>query len=254
VAKTVFITGASSGIGRALAMELAGRGYDLFLTARRLDALEQVRSEVASSHPGRTVHVRALDVTDDDAVVAVLEEAASALGRVDIVVANAGVSNSGRVGANTARARLIIETNLMGAVATVEAAVALFRRQGGGHIVGVASVAGMRGLPGSSSYSASKAGLMVYLDAVRAETAAEPIKVTTLAPGYIDTPLNQDIKSRPFLIDADAGARQMADLIERGVGYATVPRLPWSVLAPLMRVLPASLIARGAPQRDAPAS
>jgi len=95
---------------------------------------------------------------------------------------------------------------------------------------------------------------MVYLDAVRAETAAEPIKVTTLAPGYIDTPLNQDIKSRPFLIDADAGARQMADLIERGVGYATVPRLPWSVLAPLMRVLPASVIARGAPQRDAPAS
>jgi short-subunit dehydrogenase len=254
VAKNVFITGASSGIGRALALEMAGRGYDLFLTARRIDALEQVRGEISSAHPGRTVYVRALDVTDDAAVGEALEAAAGALGRVDIVVANAGVSNSGRVGANMARARLIIETNLIGAIATVEAAVALFRRQGGGQIVGVASVAGVRGLPGSSTYSASKAGLMVYLDAVRAETLGEPITVTTIAPGFIDTPLNRDLERRPFLIDAENGARQIADLIERGVGYSTVPRVPWAVLAPLLRVLPASMLARRAPRRDAPAT
>jgi NAD(P)-dependent dehydrogenase (short-subunit alcohol dehydrogenase family) len=114
----------------------------------------------------------------------------------------------------------------------------------------VASVAGVRGLPGSASYSASKAGLTTYLEAVHAETYREPITVTTIAPGYIDTPINQDMKSRPFLIDVDTGARTMADLIERQVRYATVPRFPWTVLAPLLRVLPTSVLARGVPQRS----
>jgi NAD(P)-dependent dehydrogenase (short-subunit alcohol dehydrogenase family) len=149
------------------------------------------------------------------------------------------------------RARLIVDTNLIGAMATIDAAVALFRGQdGGGQIVGVGSVAGVRGLPGSSSYSASKAGLATYLESVRAETYAEPITVTTLAPGYIDTPLNQDVKSRPFLIDVEKGARIMADLIERRVRYATVPRFPWTVIKPLLRVLPTPWLARSTPQRD----
>ena len=255
MAKTVFITGASSGIGRALAMELARRGHDLFLTARRLDALERIRADVAAADPARRVEVRRLDVTDDGDVANAVAEAAQKLGRLDIVVANAGIGNSGRVGeGNLERARLIVETDLIGAIATIDAAVALFRRQGGpGQVVGVSSVAGVRGLPGSGSYSASKAGLTTYLESVRAETHGEPVTVTTLAPGYIDTPINQDVKSRPFLIDAEKGARIMADLIERGVGYATVPRLPWTVVAPLMRVLPDSLLARGAPQRDSAA-
>jgi short-subunit dehydrogenase len=251
VAKTVFITGASSGIGRALALELAGRGYDLFLTARRLAPLEQIRTEVAASDPARRVEVRRLDVTDDADVAAAITEAAEKLGRVDIVVANAGVGNSGRVGkGNMPRGRLIVETNLIGAMATIDAAVALFRRQGGGHIVGVGSVAGVRGLPGSGSYSASKAGLAAYLESVRAETYKEPIAVTTIAPGYIDTPINEDMKRRPFLVDVEKGARIMADLIERGVGYATVPRLPWTLITPLLRVLPTSWLARSTPQRD----
>jgi short-subunit dehydrogenase len=252
VAQSAFITGASSGIGSALAAELARRGYDLFLTARRLDALEQLRESIVASEPARSVHVRALDVTDDDDVARALGEAAALLGRCDLVIANAGVGNSGRVGRGAmARSRTIVETNLIGAIATVEAAVELFRRQGGeGQIVGIGSVAGVRGLPGSGSYSASKAGLATYLQAVRAETYAEPITVTTLAPGYIDTPINRDVPSRPFLIDVDKGARIMADLIERRVAYATVPRMPWTLLAPLMRVLPTALLARSVPQRD----
>jgi NAD(P)-dependent dehydrogenase (short-subunit alcohol dehydrogenase family) len=246
VARTVFITGASSGIGRELARELARRGYDLFLTARRLDALEEVRADIASSAPGRTVEVRQLDVTDDADVLRAIAQAAERLGRLDIVVANAGVGNSGMVGEGSMeRARMIVETNLIGAMATVDAAVELFRRQdGGGQIVGIGSVAGVRGLPGSGSYSASKAGIATYLQAVRAETHGEPITVTTLAPGYIDTPINEDMKSRPFLIDAEKGAGIMADLIERGVGYATVPRLPWTLVAPLLRVLPTAWLAR----------
>jgi short-subunit dehydrogenase len=252
MAKTVFITGASSGIGRALAVELARRGYDLFLTARRTDMLEQLRAEIKSAAAERRVEVRRLDVTDARDVAGALAEAAEKLGRCDIVVANAGVGNSGRVGhGSIERGRLIVETNLIGAMATVDAAVALFRRQGGaGQVVGIASLAGVRGLPGSAAYSASKAGLAVYLQSVRAETHDEPITVTTIAPGYIDTPMNEDMKSRPFLIDVDKGARIMADLIERGVGYATVPRFPWTFIAPLLRVVPTSWLVRSTPERD----
>ena len=254
MSKTVFITGASSGIGRALALELSRRGYDLFLTARSVDALEQVRSDIASASPERRVEIRRLDVTDSADVATAIGEAAEQLGRCDIVVANAGVGNSGAVGeGNMERARLIVDTNLIGAMATIDAAVDPFRRQGGGQVVGGGSVAGVRGLPGSSSYSASKAGIAVYLESVRAETDGEPITVTTLAPGYIDTPLSEDLKSRPFLIDAEKGARIMADLIERGVGYATVPRFPWTLIRPLLRVIPTSWLARSTPRRDSPA-
>ena len=251
VPKAVFITGASSGIGRALALELARRGYDLFLTARRVDALEGLRTEIGTAQPERRVHVHGLDVRGDAAVAAAIEKAAAELGRIDIAVANAGVGNSGRVAEGSMdRARLIIETNLIGAIATIDAAVALFRRQGGeGQVVGIGSVAGVRGLPGSSSYSASKAGIRTYLESVRAETLDEPITVTTIAPGYIDTPINQDVKSRPFLIDVQKGASITADLIERRVSYATVPRFPWNVLSPLLRVMPTSLLARRVPQR-----
>lgn len=194
-------------------------------------------------------------MTDDADVAAALAEAAETLGRVDIVVANAGLGNSGLIGeGNMERSRRIVETNLIGAIATIDAGVALFRRQGGGQIVGISSVAGVRGLPGSGSYGASKAGVSVYLEALRAESHSEPITVTTLAPGYIDTPMNEDMKSRPFLVDVQRGAREMADLIERGVSYATVPRNPWTLIAPLLRVVPTALIARSAPRRDRPPS
>ena len=251
MAKNVFITGASSGIGRALASELAGRGYDLFLTARRLEVLEEVRGEIAKRAPNRRVEVRALDVTDHGDVASALAEAADGLGRVDIVVANAGVGSAGPVGQGRfEKDRAVIETNVIGALATVDGAVALFRRQGGGQIVGITSVAGYRGLPTSASYSASKAALSTYLDAVRVETHREPITVTILAPGYIDTPINQDMPSRPFLIDVDKGARIAADLIERGAGHATIPRMPWTLLRPVLRRVPAGLLARGMPERD----
>jgi NAD(P)-dependent dehydrogenase (short-subunit alcohol dehydrogenase family) len=190
-------------------------------------------------------------VTDDADVARAITEAAERLGRCDIVVANAGVGSSPRVGeGDLARNRAIVETDLIGAMATVDAAVALFRRQEkGGQVVGISSVAGVRGLPGSAASSAAKAGLTVYLEAVRAETYAEPITVTALAPGYIDTPINRDMKSRPFLIDVEKGAKIMADLIERKVAFATVPRFPWTFLKPLLRVIPTAWLVRSVPQR-----
>ena len=216
--RTALVTGASSGLGRALAVELAGRGYDLFLTARRVDRLASLREELASRHPGRRAVVRRLDVTDPSEVTAAVDEAAGAFGRLGLVVANAGIGGSTQVGSGgLGRDRGIVETDLLGAMATVDAAVACFRRQGGpGQVVGIASVAGFRGLPGAAAYSASKAALLAYLDAVRAETFKEPITVTTISPGYVVTELDPDLPRRPFVIEADRAARLMADAIEAG--------------------------------------
>jgi len=250
VAKTVFITGASSGIGKALAAELAGRGYDLFLTARRVQVLEGLRSEIAGRHPAREISVRSLDVTNVADVGEAIAEAAEKHGGLDIVVANAGLGSTGLVGhGRVERERAVIETNVIGAIATVDFAVELFRRQGRGQVVGITSVAGFRGLPTSASYSASKAALHTYLDAVRVETHADPITVTALAPGYVDTPINQDMPNRPFLISVDDGARIAADLIEKRVGHSTVPRMPWTLARPILKLVPTALLARAMPKR-----
>jgi short-subunit dehydrogenase len=133
---------------------------------------------------------------------------------------------------------------------TIDAAVAVFLRQGRGQIVAISPVAAFRGLPGSASYSASKAGLAVYTDAVRAELHGTPIKVTTLFPGYIDTAINQDLARRPFLIDLDKGATVIANKIERGVKSATIPAYPWNVVSRLLKILPTSLIAKMAGDAD----
>ena len=245
--RTALVTGASSGLGRALAVELAGRGYDLCVTARRTDRLEALRDELAGRHPDRTVVVRRLDVTDDADVAAAVDEAASTLGRLDVVVANAGVAGSSRVGTGGfARDRAIVEVDVTGAMATIDAAVACFRRQGGpGQVVGIASVAGFHGLPGSASYSAAKAALLAYLEAVRAETYGEPVTVTTIAPGYVVTELDPDLATKPFAIDAERAGRAMADAIEAGVPLAYVPRWPWRAVGPLLRVLPTRLLTLG---------
>jgi short-subunit dehydrogenase len=236
------ITGATSGIGRALALELAGRGYDLGLTARREQLLAELTGEITSRHPDRRVVARRVDVTDLDAMRDAVRALFAELGDVGLVVANAGIGGSHRVGTGQfERARDIVATNLLGAMATIDAAVECWRaRPGPGprRIAGITSVAGFRGLPGSSAYSASKAGLSVYLEATRGEVAPLGIEVIDIAPGFIDTPINQDMASRPFLIDTTDGARRIADLIERGVRRTTVPVWPWTAIGWLMRAIP----------------
>ena len=245
MSKTALITGASSGIGHALALELAARGYDLGLAARRLDALQELGQEIRQRHPDRRIELRRLDVTDYDQVPTTIDELATALGGLDVVIANAGVGGSGAIGHGHAQAdRAVIETNVLGAMATIDAAVALFRRQGRGQIVAISSVAAFRGLPGSASYSASKAAIATYTDALRAELHGTPIKVTTLYPGYIDTPLNEHMPRRPFLISLDKGAAAIADKIEGGVKTSTIPTFPWNVVSRILRILPTSQLAK----------
>jgi hypothetical protein len=242
--RTVFITGASSGLGRQMAIEFARRGYQLALAARRVETLEALRDELEATH-GCRVHVAALDVTDFESVEACLDAAAEQFGDIDRVVANAGIGRVGRIGELPfAELEAMIDTNVLGLMATVDAAVRRFRRQGFGHVVGISSVAGVRGLPKAAGYSASKAAVNAYLGALASELRDTPIRVTTLSPGYIDTPINQGAPSRPFCIPVEQGGRLLVDCIEREVRHAYVPAWPWALLAPLLARLPGGLLAR----------
>jgi hypothetical protein len=245
MSKKILITGASSGIGRALAYELAGRGYALALTARRKETLEEIRDDLKTRHPSAMVVVHPLDVVAYDTVPGVIAACVEDLGGLDILFANAGISRGEKVGQGRFdKARLTIETNLLGAMAAIDAAVAYFLEQGNGHVVGVASFTSFRGMPRMASYCASKAGLVLYLESLRAEVYRKNIHVTVLNPGYIDTPLNDMLKSRPFLISAEKGAALIAGMIEKKVKSSTVPVWPWCILGRMLKWLPTSVVAR----------
>lgn len=244
--KRAFLTGASSGIGSALAMELASRGYDLVLAARRTDNLIKLKEEIAAQYPMRRTVLCTLDVTRYDDVQTAINATAQELGGLDLVIVNAGMgSSTALIGSgHFPRDREVIETNVIGAMAAMDAAVTLFRKQNHGHIVVVSSVAAFRGLPYSASYSASKAAIAVYADAARVELYKTQVRITTLFPGFIDTPLNRDGKGRPFMISATRGVRIIADLIERRVQKSMVPRWPWILICRFLQIAPTWLLAR----------
>src|SRR5450830_666957 len=244
VGKSVFITGASSGLGRQMAIEFSRRGYRLALTARRLDTLKELQVELEEDGAGQ-IFVAQMDVTDDASVAQVFANACAQLGSLDIVVANAGIGHHGNIGKLPfAKVRETINTNVTGFMATVDAAMHCFREQGHGHLVGISSVAAFRGMPAGGVYGASKAAVTTYLEALRSETYNSPILVTTLSPGFIDTPINRAAKSRPFVIPVERGGKLLVDLIERKVQRATVPSWPWALVARLIAVLPTALIAK----------
>lgn len=242
--QSILITGASDGLGKALAYEMAERGYNLALSARRAEKLEAIKDDLGKKHPQQRVETAVLDVNDLSAVRPCLEELQRKLGQLDIVMVNAGIAYAGVLGKSELDLHQgVIDTNVSGALATIDAALRIFRAQGSGHLVGTSSVAAYRGMPRNAAYCASKAALTTLLEAVRAETMKENISVTVLHPGYIDTDINRALKSRPFLIDAAKGARIMANLIEKKVKRSTVPVWPWCLVAPLLARLPDKVVA-----------
>lgn len=247
--RSVFITGASAGIGEALAREFARRGCNLALAARRLDRLDEIAARLRGLGAGRVLAV-SLDVTDFGSIGDALRHAASEFGRLDTLIVNAGVGYSLPVGkGNLDLVKRTLDTDLTGAIATIEAALPILRGQGGGQIVAITSIAATRGMPYLGAYSAAKAGLHRYIQALRAEVYREPIDVTELAPGYIDTDMNRGMASRPFVIRVEKGAAIMARLIERRVAHRYVPAWPWALVAPVLRILPTSLLAPRPRQR-----
>ncbi|HYG43606.1 MAG TPA: SDR family oxidoreductase [Bordetella sp.] len=240
--QNVFITGASSGLGRALARRYAQDGARLGLVARRGEALRALANELPGVH-----RCYALDVCDRAALHAAAHDFVGACqGRVDVVVASAGIS----AGTLTQHHedfdvfKAIVDTNLLATVATFEPFIEAMHQVGAGRLVGIASVAGIRGLPGAGAYSASKAAVISYCESLRVELAGSGIGVVTIAPGYIKTAMTaHNPYAMPFLMEADAFANHAHAAIARGTSYTVIP---WQmgVVAKLLRLLPNALYDR----------
>lgn len=246
--QTTLITGASSGLGAEMARQLAAKGDDLALAARRTDRLKALRAEITTAHPGRRVELRQLDVTDEAAVARVVPELAEALGGLDRVVVNAGLGKGAPIGTGRAEAnRETIATNVLGALATAEAAMALFRAQGHGHLVVVSSMSAVRGLPKAmTAYAASKAAVASLAEGLRHELHGTGIDVTTLYPGYIASEMNDQPPGQqpPMMVSTEKGVRAMVAAIEARKAEAYVPALPWALLRPVMEHAPLPLFRR----------
>ncbi len=242
-AGNVFITGASSGIGAALARRYAGTGANVGLFARRRCELDVIAASLPD--PGR-IATFAGDVRDAPALAAAVAAFVGRFGAPDIVVANAGVSHGTltELAEDAAVFRAILETNVLGIVHTFQPCIAPMRAARRGVLVGIASVAGFRGLPGAGAYSASKAAAITYLESLRVELAGTGVSVVTICPGYVATPMTARNPYRmPFLVDADAGARLIARAIERRRRFYVFP-WPMAVVGAVLRGLPRPLYDR----------
>jgi len=232
----VFITGASSGIGEALAVYYAGQGATLGLVARRSEFLLALNQRLGGRHA-----CYALDVCDAPALHTAAADFLGRFGAPDIIIANAGVSAGTLTECeeDLDAFRRIMDTNVFGMAATFAPFMpALKAASGQRRLVGIASVAGIRGLPGAEAYSASKAAAIAYLESLRLEMRAYGIKVVTIVPGYIATPMTAvNAYTMPFLLPVDEAAKRFVAAIEEGVTYRVIP---WQmgVVAKVLRVLP----------------
>lgn len=237
-ADRVFITGASSGIGAALARHYAAQGATLGLAARRRDVLHALCADL----PGRDHRCYALDVRDAPALRAAAEDFLGG-GAVDVVIASAGVSFGTLTAepADLAAFRDIFDINVVGTAATFAPFLASMSRNGRGTLVGIASVAGVRGLPGAGAYCASKAAVRLYCESLRVELRGSGVCVVTLAPGFVATPMTAGNPYRmPFLISADRFAARAARAIAAGDRYRVIP-WPMAWVARLLQVVPGAL-------------
>jgi len=245
----VFITGASSGLGQAMARHYASQGHCLGLVARRFDHLQALASGLPGEH-----HVYPVDVQDRSALHAAANDFLARVGKVDIVIANAGIS------AGTLTEELddfgvfeeIFRTNVLAMVATFEPFLSWMKTHRRGTLVGIASVAGIRGLPGAGAYSASKSAVITYCESLRLELAPHSVSVVTIAPGYVRSEMTaQNPYAMPFLLDADTFASRAAKAIQAKRRYAVIP---WqmAIVSRIMRLLPAWLydkLATNAPRK-----
>ena len=237
----VFITGASSGIGQALALRFYQAGYRLALAARRT---QEVKSWAeAANISASSYEIYSADVSDIDSIVAAGQACLANQGVPDVVIANAGIS----IGMDSAiRADLDVmvrtfATNNVGMAATFQPFISAMTKRGSGALVGIGSVAGIRGLPGHGAYCASKAAVIAYCESLRGDLKTSGVKVVTICPGYIDTPLTQKNRyAMPFLMPPEAFADQAFAAIKAGVSYRVIP---WQMgaVAKLLRLLPNAL-------------
>src|ERR1044071_3749295 len=231
--KVVLITGASSGIGRALALELGRRGARLGLTARRGEELLKLGEEVERA--GGEALAFPADVRDPEALKGVAERVRERWGGVDVLVANAGMSSTtAGTRLNAGEAGDVITINVLGVINSVAAVLPGMLERGAGHLVAISSLSSYRGMPKSSLYSASKAAVSTLFESLRVDLRRSGIDVTTIHPGFIRTPMTAGRKKKlPFLLEPEDAARRIVRAVER---RARTYAFPWQ-LASLVRVI-----------------
>ena len=240
--RTAFLTGASRGIGRALALKLAADGTHVCLAARSEDALIAVRDEITAA--GGSASVWALDVSDANAVREVMRAADEAHDGIDLVIANAGVTVGRWSGKMTYEdIEKVLLVNIHGATATLLALLPLMVERKRGHLVGVSSLARYRATPKMAAYSASKAYFSTFMEGLRLDLQRTGVSVSDIRPGFVDTELVQGMKQMPFLIDADEAARRIHDAICKRARVAEFP-FPMARLVRAMSTLPDAVYER----------
>ncbi|MGH9820303.1 MAG: SDR family NAD(P)-dependent oxidoreductase [Pyrinomonadaceae bacterium] len=222
--KVVYLTGASSGIGEGLALALAKRGATLGLLARRHELLIELAAKCSAA--GSTVRILPADVVDADAVQAAADKLRSEFGRIDIMIANAGIGGNDDATRDydPVAVKRVVDVNLLGAVNAIHAVIPHMLERGSGQLVAISSLAGFRGLPKSAAYSASKAGMTAFFESVRLDVQTRGVSVTIIQPGFIRTPLTAARANKmPFLMELDDAIPHFVRAIERRKKFAAFP-------------------------------
>jgi short-subunit dehydrogenase len=246
VRQNILITGASSGLGKGMAMLYAKMGRNLALCARRVERLETLKAELEEINPTITVLIKSLDVNDHDAVFTVFNEFKQELGSLDRVIVNAGMGKGASIGTGYFKAnKETAITNFVSAIAQCEAAVGIFRGQNAGHLVTISSISAVRGFGRALTvYAATKAAITSLSEGIRIDLLGTDIKVSTIYPGFIQTELNAKVKKAPFMVDLDTGSKQLAKAINKEPAKAFVPGWPWNLIGLVMKIMPLRWLAK----------
>lgn len=240
--KNILITGASSGLGKGMAIEFAHMGRNLMLCARRMERLEELKTELLAINPTIRVSIRPLDVDDHDQVFAVFQEFKQEFGCIDRVIVNAGMGKGAALGTGYFYAnKQTAYTNFVSAIAQCEAAMEIFRAQNAGHLVTISSISAIRGARRAMNvYAATKAGLTSLSEGLRVDVLDTPIEVSTVHPGFIKSEINEKVKKVPFIVDTQTGCKAMVKAIEKEGANSYVPRWPWLLFRYIMPFAPLS--------------
>lgn len=242
--KNIIITGASSGLGKGMAVEFAKQGANLALCARRVDRLEELKNELIEINPKIELHISSLDVNDHQAVFDVFSNFREKMGSVDRVIVNAGMGKGASIGTGYFEAnKQTAETNFIAAIAQAEAAMTIFREQNSGHLVTISSVSAVRGFRRAMTvYAATKAAITSLSEGIRIDVVNTPIKVSCIHPGFIRSELNEKVEKAPFMVDAETGCKALVKAINKEKPNSYVPSWPWVLLHWVLRVAPISVI------------
>jgi len=244
--RVAVITGASSGIGWALAKELAKHGAKLGLVARRLDRLEALAGEIRQAGTSATIALAAADVAEREQTLEAFRAIRDQIGPVDLLIANAGVGAPTLLNpVNIDQVERMFRVNLFGVVYCIEAVLPEMLERGQGHISAVSSLSAYKGLPGESAYCASKAAVNTYMEGLRIQLRPYNIAVTTICPGFVKTAMTEPFDFKmPFVMDADVAARRIVRALRRRRKVYNFP-FPTTLLMKMTQWLPDWIMARG---------